>query len=165
LERIAQKRARKAAAVFIFLLAVVLLQDRVRVLYHGLNSTHWPIVSGTVIDVDSQRVGDFRGTESWSFSISYSYVVNDVESVGSRVRFSRAAWQYSQEDVERLWQQFQPGATVDVYVHPRRHHLSVLQPGVDRSAALGLVLSLLLIGVAVVFWQIPTRMVRSGTKK
>ena len=43
----------------------------------------------------------------------------------------------------------------------QRQELSVLEPGLDRSARLGMVLAVLLMLIAVVFWVVPTRRVRA----
>lgn len=162
MEQKSQRLARRSAAVFIFLLAIVLFQDRLTIMRHGLDSYQWPAVIGEVIDAEARPSDGGRGAGTWSVRVHYRYIVDGQTYTSSRIRFTRFFHVRSQEEVEMALVRFQLGQPITVFHHPRRPWISVLEPGSDRSSWLGLLLSALLAVVAVVFWLVPTRRIRQS---
>lgn len=159
MEQKSQRLARRIAALFIFILAVVLFQDRLTILRHGVDSSQWPNVVGEVISAEARPVGGGRAGGTWSIRVQYRYTVDEQAYTGSRIRFTRSLNARLDAEVELAMLRFQSGQPIRVYHHPQRHRISVLEPGSDRSGWLGIVLSGLLFAVAIVFWLVPTRRV------
>jgi hypothetical protein len=157
MEQASQRRARRIAAAFICLLAIVLLGDRLVLLRYGLESPSWPVAAGVITSVDARPIGGGRAGGSWTLKIEYQYQVGQVMYQGRRIRFTRSLGARSELDVDQALSRFQPGYAINVHHHPRRPGVSVIEPGADRSGWLGLIVSLLLFVVAAVFWLVPTR--------
>ncbi len=147
----------------VMLMGLLMFLDRFEMIRHGLASEDWPTVAGVVRDFDTRMIGDVRSGGTWSFTVHYMYRVDGHEYSSDRLRFSRAIAERDTAEIQAMLERFEPGRTVTVYHHPQQHDLSVLEPGVDRSGWLGMLLAILLLILAVVFWIVPTRIVSSDS--
>lgn len=159
-ERPAQRRARRIAAFIVMLMGLALFVDRFEMVRHGLASSEWPTVIGQVTRAEARSVGDARSGSSWSLRINYTYQIEGRQYSGNRVNFSSSNTYKDRSRVDQALERFKPGEPVPVHYHPDHHELSVLETGLDRSGWLGLVLAILLIFLAVIFWVVPTRVVQ-----
>lgn len=156
LEKRVQKLARRSAALFVLLLALALVGDRAYLLWMGSSSEGWPQVDGTIQSFSYKEVGQGRAGEGWRLSVEYSYQVDGQEIHSDRLRFSKRFAGLDDEALADARRRYAEDARVTVYHHPGRPALSVLEPGMDSQAWLGLVLGFVLILIAVVFWTVPT---------
>ena len=157
MERIGQKRARRIAAVIIFILAIGLIQDRVRLLLVGQQSLHWPTVVGEVVDAESGRIAGSQSGRSWTIRVRYRYQVDGREFESDRLAFSRQIGGRTRIQADDELRQYVPGGPVLVHHDPDRPHRAVLRPGPDRQAYFGLTVGGGLILIALLFWAVPTR--------
>jgi len=161
-ERQNQRRARKVAAVIVAIMAVILLYDRVWILRHGLGSEHWPQVNGQVEQFELVSKGGGRAQLSWRLSVHYRYTVAGADYEGERIRFSRALQRRGADQARLDETRYAQGSEIQVRYHPDHPELSVLEPGVGRNAWLGLVLGIVMLLISVIFWTVPTRVVKQG---
>jgi len=162
LERQNQRRARKAAAVIVAIMAVILIYDRIWILHHGRGSEHWPQVAGQVEHFESVLKGGGRAQPSWRLSLRYRYVVAGTEYQGERIRFSRALQRRGADQARLDEARYAQGNEIQVRYHPDHPELSVLESGVGRNAWLGLGLGIVMLLISVIFWTVPTRVVKQG---
>ncbi len=145
------------------LMGLFLFFDRFEMVRHGLASEYWPTTVGEVRDFEARPIGDVRSGGTWSLKVHYVYQVDDQVYSSDRLRFSRAIAEHDRTEIDEALDRFEPGQPVPVHYHPQRHELSVLQTGVDRSGWFGMVLAVMLMVIAVVFWIVPTRRVSSDS--
>lgn len=157
MERIGQKRARRVAAVIIFILAIGLIQDRVRLLLVGQHSQQWPNVVGEVLDAESDQIAGSQTGRSWMIRVRYRYQVDGREFESDRIAFSRQIGGRTRIQADDELQQYVPGGPVLVYFDPAQPDRAVLRPGPDRRAYFGLSFGVALILVALLFWTVPMR--------
>jgi hypothetical protein len=162
-ERIGQRRARKVAAIIVMLMGLILFLDRVELVRHGMDSADWPVVTGEVVESEARPIGDVRSGGTWSLTVRYVYQVDGRQYSGDRMRFARSIVQRERVQIDEALEQYEPGNPILVHHHPQHHELSVLETGLDRSGWLGMLLAILLMIVAVVFWVVPTRTVSSAS--
>lgn len=165
LESRGQRLGRRIAAVLVFVLAIGLFVDRLLVVRHGLGSAAWPTVAAEVISVEARPLGGGRAQVSWILRIRYHYQVEGQAYEGHRIRFTRSLEARSRQDVDRALERFQVGQAVTIHYHPKHPSVSVIEPGAGRSGWLGLVLAMLLLGVSVLFWMVPTRRVSARDQR
>ena len=156
--------ARRVASIVIALLAVVLLTDRYELLRDGGASENWPVVEARVVESSMLPLGGGRGGGAWTIRLTYAYTFGDRDFEGSRIRFTRQLNERSFEQAEAAMERYATGNTIDVRVSPDDPAQSVLEPGIDRTAWLGLVLALMMLAVSVIFWLVPTRVVRADER-
>lgn len=157
MERIGQKRARRIAAVIIFILALGLIQDRVRLLMVGQQSLQWPTVVGEVVDAESSQIAGSQTGSGWRIRVRYSYQVDGREYESDRLAFSRQIGGRTRIQADDELRQYVPGGPVVVHYDPLRPFRAVLRPGPDRRAYFGLTVGGGLLVVALLFWAVPTR--------
>ncbi|MCC5866185.1 MAG: DUF3592 domain-containing protein [Wenzhouxiangella sp.] len=157
MERRVQKQARRIAAVFILLLASLLLGDRLFLLWMGTSSADWPKAVGVVQSFEASPVDAGRAGETWRVKIEYVYEVDGSVFQAERVRFTKRFAGLDQDALELVRSRYAPGTEVIVHHHPARHSLAVLEPGRDTQAWFGLLVGLGLVLIAAVFWLVPTR--------
>lgn len=157
MERVAQRRVRKIAAVIILLMAVGLIQDRVRLLHVGHQSLQWPTVVGQVVDAQVDQIAGTQTGSGWMIRVRYAYVVDGRQYESSRLSFSRRIGGRTRIQADDELRRFVPGGPVVVHHDPDRPHRAVLLPGPDRRAYFGLVVGVGLILIAFLFWAVPTR--------
>lgn len=157
MERRVQKQARRIAAVFILLLASMLLGDRLFLLWMGTSSNDWPMAVGVVKSFESSPVDTGRAGETWRVAIEYVYEVDGSLFHARRLRFTKRFAGLDQDALVLIESRYAPGTEVIVHHHPTRHSLAVLEPGPDAQAWFGLLVGLGLVLIALVFWLVPTR--------
>lgn len=160
MERRGQRLARKTAAVLVLLMAIGLIQDRVRLLSDGVSSLQWPTVVGTVIDAEAEQIAGARAGPGWRIYVDYRYEVNGREYRADRLRFTRRLGGRTRTQAADELLQYVPEGPVLVYYNPRRPERAVIEPGPDPRAWFGLAVGVLLLVVAAVFWIVPTRSTR-----
>lgn len=105
----------------------------------GLDSRRWPTTSGTVMTsrVTVSRSQDSDGSSSTTYGakVAFQYEVEGEVYVGDTRSFAdyRSG---SSRRAHRITDQYPEGSQVTVYYHPRRPHLSVLEPGINWSTFL-----------------------------
>lgn len=160
-ERSGQKTIRRVAAVLVLLMALALIQDRVRLLLAGLESADWPTVTGTVVDATATTVAGAQVGLGWRVRISYEYEVGERNFSGDRLRFSRRLGGRTREQAEQAVVSYAPGGPIEVHYDPEQPARSVIVPGPDRRAWFGLIVGVGLFAIALTFWSVPTRSARS----
>jgi len=157
LEKPFQKKARRVAAFLILLMGIALLQDRAALLLVGRDSVSWPVVDGTVITAKAESVTEVKVGSGWQVRVNYVYAVGDTTFSGNRLRFSRRLGDSTQVQAEDAMSAYEPGSLIDIHYDPDRPSRSVIEPGPDRQAWFGLVVGVVLVAIAFVFWFVPTR--------
>ncbi len=148
--------ARRGASIFVLVLGLILLGDRASLLWQGSSSEQWPAVAGSVQTLEVKPMGLGRAGDGWRIQVVYRYRVNGEEFESDRLRFSKRFGGLDDESLAEARERFAAGNAVTVYHHPRQPSRSVLVPGLDPQAWMGLVLGVVLLIIAVVFWTVPT---------
>jgi len=151
-----QKWARRVAAVFVLLMGLILVGDRLYLLWMGSNSENWPTVEGSVQSLEYRPIGMGRSGDGWHLKVEYTYSVDGQAYASDQWRFAKGFAGLTDKEISAARVQYAEGAEVDVHYHPRRPSLSVLIPGADSQAWMGLLLGLALLAIAAVFWLVPT---------
>lgn len=157
MERTSQRRIRKVAASLVLLMAIGLLQDRVRLLHDGINSLQWPTVTGTILEAEATRIAGAQAGPGWQVRVRYQYQVDDQEYSADRLRFSRQLGGRTQVQAGDELLPYVLGGPILVYYDPNRPGRSVIVPGPDPRAWFGLSVGVLMLMIAGVFWTVPTR--------
>lgn len=116
------------------LLGALLLIAALLPLWYARRSTIWPRTSG-VVHSRRQRgtvLSTLDGSQSiytYTVEVKYWYNVGGVVYKSDRVRFGRPVYA-TRETAGRRLKQIRPGQAIDVYYHPRRPGLAVLEPGI-----------------------------------
>lgn len=152
-----QRRARRVASVLVAVLALVLLADRLFILSQGRASVDWPRVEGVVLLSETWPLGAARGGERYGLNVLYGYSVDGRDFEGRRLEFARALSQRDELASQEAMARLPVGGPVTVHYHPRHPQLSVLEPGVDESAWIGLGFGGLLLVIALIAWNVPVR--------
>lgn len=152
-----QKKARRVAAFLILLMGIALLQDRAGLLLVGRDSFSWPAVDGTVITAKAESVTEVKVGSGWQVRVNYIYEVDDTVFNGNRLRFSRRLGDSTQAQAEAAMSAYVPGSSIKIHYDPDHPSRSVIEPGPDRQAWFGLVVGIVLMAIALVFWFVPTR--------
>lgn len=168
IEKPIQKWARRIAAVFVLILGLILVGDRLYLLWMGVGSEHWPTAEGTVQSLEYRPVGMGRSGDGWHLKVEYTYSVDGRAYTSDKLRFAKGFAGLSDGEIAAARVRYAEAAEVAVYHHPQRPSLAVLIPGADPQAWLGLVLGLALLAIAAIFWLVPThsgRGVSSGADR
>ena len=98
--------------------------------WRGISSTHWPAVEGFFQNNTETEVRTVRpyGT-TISPRLKYTYTVADETYISSRWRFDASFMFYGNEIMDELTGKYFPPNKLQVYYHPRKPDLSVLDPG------------------------------------
>ena len=163
MERVGQKKARRIAAVIVFILAVSLIQDRARLLLDGHLSLQWPTVIGEVLHAESDQVAGGQAGRGWSIRVGYQYEVDGEVYEGNRLEFSRQLGGRTRIQADDELRKYVPGGQILVHYDPNRPHRAVIWPGADQRAYFGLTVGIGLILIALLFWTVPTRSVRRSS--
>lgn len=156
-ERAGQKRIRRIAAVLIVLMGLGLIQDRVRLLLAGWDSSSWPTVTGEVSEAWASPLPGAQAGPGWRIGITYDYQVAGQSHTGDRLRFSRRLGGRTRAQAEQALVSYVPGGPIEVHYDPANPARSVILAGPDRRAWFGLFVGLGLVAIAVTFWSVPTR--------
>ncbi len=139
------------------MLGLILMSDRLFLLWMGSDSENWPSVEGTVQSLAYRPIGMGRSGDGWHLTVDYTYSVEGRVYTSDRLRFAKGFAGLDEKKMAVAREQYAEGARITVYHHPRRPSLSVLIPGVGSHIWMGLILGLVLLLVAAVFWLVPTR--------
>jgi hypothetical protein len=122
---------------------------------YGRSSKLWPSVKGVITISKVVEDGEGGGT----VKINYRYWIKNKSYLGKTVGFcsygSRVNSANSIGDANYISNQLPKGSDVEVYYHPNKHYLAVLEPGFRWSAIPVIAFSLMFI-VAGVFIAIKT---------
>jgi hypothetical protein len=94
----------------------------------AVESTHWPIVEGSVIEASMKVIQD---TEPSRFRplVEYGYRVGGREYRANRIQWGGLLDLPSRAAAAKVVGHYQPGKPVKVYYNPRWPGVAVLQPG------------------------------------
>jgi hypothetical protein len=116
-------------------------------LWNGLRSRRWPTASGVILRSDIDGFGDVDGSPSYRLRVAYRYEVAGRQFVGKRVFFGQGVLNTGSFDrLLRKTNRYGPGVPVNVYFHPKRPSLCVLQPGMRLEAWIVTIVGLGLLG-------------------
>ncbi|MFP4276087.1 MAG: DUF3592 domain-containing protein [Wenzhouxiangella sp.] len=150
------------AAVLILAMGVALLQDRVGLLLAGRDSSSWPTTMGTVTEATARPLAGVQVGPAWRVRLAYAYQVDGSSFTGDRLRFSRRLGGRTRAQAEQALVSYVPGGPIEVHYDPEDPSRSVIVPGPDRRAWFGLIVALVLLIIAIVFWSVPTRSSRAS---
>ena len=106
----------------------------------GLDSEHWPVTQGKVVNSKVVVTGHGPVAPRASASVSYTYVVADSSYTAHNISFGVAKTKLTVgsgwEDARMVASGYPVGATVTVHYRPRTPHLAVLEPGVTPGSVL-----------------------------
>lgn len=120
-------------------------------LIYGRASEGWPVVKGLIIK--SETVSDGEGGAS--FKIRYRYWINSKSYLGKTIGFckygSKINTANSVGDANYVSNQFPEGKEVNVYYHPAKYYIAVLEPGFNGASILVSVFGLMFITAGIFF--------------
>jgi hypothetical protein len=92
------------------------------------DSTHWPIVEGSVIAASMKVIA---GSEQSRFRplVQYAYRVGDRDYRGHRIQWGALTDLPSRSAAAKVVGHYRTGTPVKVYYDPRQPRVAVLQPG------------------------------------
>ncbi|MEP1741502.1 MAG: DUF3592 domain-containing protein [Kangiellaceae bacterium] len=118
---------------------------------YGRASERWPVVKGLIIK--SEIVSDGEGGAS--VKIRYRYWINNKSYLGKTIGFckygSKTNSANSVGDASYVSNQFPERKEVNVYYHPAKYHIAVLEPGFNRASILVFAFGLMFIGAGIFF--------------
>jgi hypothetical protein len=102
-------------------------------LHHINASTHWPVTNGVISAAGLKLYLHKPNIEpSYEPRICYSYVVDGIPRVGTRISFADSIRTfYKDAGIDWLSRNYPIGKTVTVYYDPADPDFSVLEPGAE----------------------------------
>ncbi len=97
---------------------------------HTIDSDNWPSTSGIVIDTKIiEHTDDDNYVTGYSPEIEYSYTVYGKPYISDDFSYNSETGEY--EWADSIINQHPINSLIEVYYHPTKHKLSVLDPGFD----------------------------------
>lgn len=118
----------------------------------AIRSRNWPRTAGTV--TVSKVVKVIRRQDSppnWAPEIHYRYVVNNITTTGTLVRFGMEGLSGGQKFATGYTDRYPVGKVVPVFYDPNRFERSVLETGMSLTSVWPLALGLALLWLSLVF--------------
>jgi hypothetical protein len=133
-------------AALLAVAAVVMVGWQLRLLALALASTHWPAVAGEVL---ATRIDTHHGEATTSFTphVRYRYRACGRSFEARRLSY-RPMESHSLGAACAPLRELREGGPVTVFCDPSRPRRSVLVPGAGPANAAGVVVSLVILGVA-----------------
>jgi hypothetical protein len=99
-------------------------------LLRARRSVGWPCTPGTVLGRSAADADGHPAIRSYSMSISFRYVVDQVAYTGSTLGYKYALPFFSMEQLVAVQRPYPVGTAVVVFYDPARPQHAVLEPGV-----------------------------------
>ncbi len=122
----------------------------------SLRARRWTRVRGTVTGSFIAEGKTVDGPSSYAPEIQYTYEFEGRKFFGERISVIGTSAQHRGHAREVL-ARYPVGASVDVYVDPRKPSRAVLEPGVSWGSLLATVMGLAFATFAVLMWMRPER--------
>jgi hypothetical protein len=134
------------AGTIMLAVSVPLLMMMLRYWVLSDQSIHWPKTRGVVID-------GFDFTMSGTLRFSYEYAVNGKRYTGKKPFFTNSFKNLGRDKIQTLGNRYPQGQHIEVYYHPQKHSLSVLEPGRKDGILSGIILMMIffLLGLIALF--------------
>ena len=123
------------------------------VLQNARSSASWPSVSGQITSSSVSHSTDSEGADSYTPSVGYRYVVNDLQYSGSRIKFGETSYN-KESEAAAVVARYPAGTTIPIYYDPAGPDTAVLEPGVTSGSYLFLAIGACFIILALVLTPI-----------
>ncbi len=131
-------------------LSIAFVFNRLITVWHACSSRAWPTASGHIESSRPDRAsGDPGDLAAYRVAIRYTYRLNGAVLTANRLFFGDGLWTLSAARADQLVAKYAQGTSVRVHYDPSHAARAVLEPGIQASTVVGLLVSLVVAGMTI----------------